>query len=50
MTMRQKHRRDKNNGKNGLVSGNPRYRGKGHHKGNRAKERVNARRTLATVG
>lgn len=26
--MRKKHRKDKNNGKNGGVSGNPRYRRK----------------------
>ncbi len=35
--MRRKHRRDQNHGKNGLVSGNPRY--------NRAKFKANATKT-----
>lgn len=35
--MKKKHRRDKNHGKQGWVGGNPRYRGNGNFKPDRAK-------------
>jgi hypothetical protein len=44
--MRTKHRNDYNNGKDGWVSGNPRYRGKGHHKGDRATTKDQTRQEL----
>jgi hypothetical protein len=42
--MRSKHRNDKNHGKNGWVGGNPRYRGKGFQKGQRASTKQKERK------
>lgn len=43
--MRKKHRNDYNHGKRGHIGGNPRYRGKGFQKGDRAKEKARSRDT-----
>jgi len=42
--MKAKHRKDKNHSQNGWVGGNPRYRGKGFQKGERAKNNQIARK------
>lgn len=46
--MRAKHRKDKNHGKNGWVGGNPRYRGKGFQKGDRAKVKAQGQKEMDT--
>jgi len=45
--MKQKHRNDKNHGRNGWVGGNPRYAGKGYKKGDRAKAKAATRASVS---